>query len=129
MTVTIGDHNGVRRTLLIVDDHARFRSVTRALLEAAGFDVVAEVADGASALAAVQAMRPDIVLLDVVLPGEDGFAICERIMHEKESSPPIVVLTSTRDATSYGDRVTRSGARGFIPKTELTGATLTALTA
>jgi DNA-binding NarL/FixJ family response regulator len=129
MTLPIGDHYGVRRTLLIVDDHARFRRLARALLETAGFAVVGEAADGAAALRAVRTMQPDIVLLDVVLPGEDGFAVCERITQQEEPARPIVVLTSTRDAASYGDRVSRSGARGFIPKTELTGATLTALTA
>lgn len=127
MTATISNDDGVRPTLLIVDDHARFRSFARALLEADGFHVVGEVADGAAALAAVRELRPDVVLLDVVLPGEDGFAVCERIATE-ESSRPIVVLTSTREAASYGDRIARSGARGFIPKTDLTGATLSALT-
>jgi DNA-binding NarL/FixJ family response regulator len=128
MTATIGNDGGVRPTLLIVDDHPRFRGFARAVLEAGGFDVVGEAEDGASALAAVHALRPDIVLLDVVLPGEDGFAVCERIA-QQESPPPVVVLTSTRDAASYGERVAHSSARGFIPKTDLTGATLTALTA
>lgn len=127
MTARISNDDGVRPTLLIVDDHARFRSFARALLEADGFDVVGEAADGASALAAVRELQPDVVLLDVVLPGDDGFAVCERIATE-DSFRPIVVLTSTRGAASYGDRIARSSAQGFIPKTDLTGATLTALT-
>ncbi len=62
----------VRPTVLIVDDHAEFRASARALLEAEGFAVVGEAADGAQAIEAVAALRPAIVLLDVQLPGRDG---------------------------------------------------------
>jgi DNA-binding NarL/FixJ family response regulator len=55
----------VAATVLIVDDHAGFRSFARALLEAEGFDVVGEAADGASALAAARALSPELMLLDV----------------------------------------------------------------
>ncbi|MDQ4038016.1 MAG: response regulator, partial [Actinomycetota bacterium] len=57
-------HEAVKPTLLIVDDHAGFRSLARALLEADGYDVVGEAEDGQSALAAVKALQPDVVLLD-----------------------------------------------------------------
>jgi DNA-binding NarL/FixJ family response regulator len=54
----------VAATVLIVDDHAGFRSFARALLEAEGFDVVGEAADGASALASARVLAPELVLLD-----------------------------------------------------------------
>lgn len=117
-----------RPRLLIVDDHELFRGFARALLEAEGFEVVGEAGDGAAAVSAVRELHPDVVLLDVVLPDLDGFAVCEWIA-EAAVPPPVVVLTSTRDAASYGGRIARSGARGFIAKAELSGASLTTVIA
>ena len=69
-------------TILIVDDHAGFRAGARALLEADGFDVLGEAADGESAVKQVRRLRPQVVLLDVQLPGLDGFAVAERLAAE-----------------------------------------------
>ena len=112
-------------TVLIVDDHARFRGFARRLLEADGFDIVGEAGDGASALAAVEALRPQVVLLDVLLPDADGFEVADQLM--KGSQCPVVVLTSSREASDFGERLDRSPARGFIHKDELSGAALAAL--
>ena len=95
------------------------------LLEAAGFIVVGEAANGAEAVDAVSRLRPDIVLLDVVLPDLDGFAVCERLASSDPA--PAVVLTSSRNESSYRRRLRQSAARGFIPKSQLTGPTLAAL--
>jgi DNA-binding NarL/FixJ family response regulator len=65
--------------VLIVDDHDGFRSSARALLEAEGFDVVGEAGDAASALAAAARLRPEVVLLDIQLPGIDGFEVAARL--------------------------------------------------
>jgi DNA-binding NarL/FixJ family response regulator len=111
--------------VLIVDDHAAFRAAARRMLEAAGFTVVGEAGDGAETLAAVAATAPDLVLLDVHLPGIDGIAVAERLA--ALAAPPRVVLISSRDAATYGERLTRAPALGFIPKAHLTGATITAL--
>ena len=62
-------------TVLIVDDHAAFRASARALLQAEGFDVVGEAANGAAAVEAVAALRPEIVLLDIQLPDLDGLTV------------------------------------------------------
>ncbi len=59
-------------TVLIVDDHQACRSSARALLEADGFDVIGEAADGPEAVEAVALLRPEVALLDIQLPGEDG---------------------------------------------------------
>ena len=67
------------QTVLIVDDHPSFRSSARRVLEEAGYDVVGEAPDGASALAAARALRPAIVLLDIRLPDVDGFEIALRL--------------------------------------------------
>ena len=114
------------RTVLIVDDHAGFRGFARRLLEAGGFTVVGEANDGASALTAVQELRPELVLLDVVLPDTDGFAVAERLAENREG--PVVVLTSSREAADFGDRVERSPVSGFIHKDELSGAALAGFT-
>ena len=115
----------VAATVLIVDDHAGFRSFARALLEAEGFDVVGEAADGASAIAAARALSPELVLLDVALPDMDGFAVCDALL--EDGTGPVVVLTSSRDVASYRRRLERSQAQGFIAKSELSGRALAAL--
>jgi DNA-binding NarL/FixJ family response regulator len=115
----------VRPTVLIVDDHEVFRTSARALLEADGFDVVGESADGGSALKAVSELRPQVVLLDIQLPDMDGFVVASRLAETVD--PPAVVLISTRDAAAYGPRLRATPSRGFIPKSELSGKTLAEL--
>ncbi|MBA2769166.1 MAG: response regulator transcription factor [Sporichthyaceae bacterium] len=118
---------GVRPRILIVDDHDGFRAVARAMLEDDGFDVVGEAVDGGSAVMATEALRPGIVLLDVHLPDSDGFSVSERLA--ALSPPPVVVLISSRPLGELRQRVTDSPVAGFIPKHELSGAALIALTA
>jgi DNA-binding NarL/FixJ family response regulator len=108
--------------VLIVDDHAPFRALARLLLVADGFDVVGEVGDGVAAVTAARTLHPDVVLLDVSLPGLDGFAVAEVLSGCPD--PPAVVLVSSRSRSDYGNRVTHSGAQGFIAKSELGGAAL-----
>jgi DNA-binding NarL/FixJ family response regulator len=115
----------VRPTVLIVDDHATFRASARALLEAEGFDVVGEAADGAGAVEAVAVLRPEIVLLDIQLPDLDGMVVAEQLAGAED--PPAVVLISSRDAAAYGSRLHQTAARGFIPKSGLSGEALAAV--
>lgn len=115
----------MRTTVLIVDDHAEFRASATALLEAEGFAVVASAADGESAVEAVARLRPQVVLLDVQLPGTDGFAVADQLARLDE--PPRVVLISSREARAYGARLDAAPARGFLAKRELSGAALAAL--
>ena len=111
--------------MLVVDDHPRFRSFARRLLEAAGFTVVDEAQDGASALAAVRALRPDVVLLDVLLPDTTGFELAEAL--SVDPAGPVIVLTSSRTAADFDVSLARSSARGFIAKRDLTAAAFAAL--
>jgi DNA-binding NarL/FixJ family response regulator len=118
----------VRRTVLLVDDHAGFRASARALLDADGrLHVIGEAGTGTEAVGAVSRLHPDIVLLDIVLPDVDGFAVCESIMRD-QAHRPVVVLTSSRSPTAYKARLDASPARGFIGKDELSAAALLALT-
>jgi DNA-binding NarL/FixJ family response regulator len=109
----------MRQRLLIVDDHPGFRLLARRLLEAGGFEVVGEAADGRSAVAIARALRPDLVLLDVQLPDIDGFDVAAQLTGVADA--PTVILVSSRDGSDFGPLVTRSGARGFVPKAELSG--------
>ena len=115
------------RTVLIVDDHAGFRAGARALLEASGYRVLGEAATGQDALTETARLRPEVVLLDVQLPGLDGFAVAERL--SARAGAPAVVLISSRGAESFRRSLAASPARGFIPKGELTAECLNELLA
>jgi DNA-binding NarL/FixJ family response regulator len=121
------DDGRVEWTILIVDDHPGFRSAARALLEADGFEVVGEAADGESGLAAAARLRPGLVLLDIQLPDLDGFEVARRL--SQAGDPPLVVLVSSRDSSAYRRRLADSPARGFVAKSDLSGAALSALLA
>ena len=115
----------VRRTVLIVDDHDGFRGAARALLEAEGFHVVGEAADGREALVKADHLQPDVVLLDIHLPDLDGFVVADRLAADARATA--VVLISSHDAATFGPRLTRASARGFLAKRELTGAAIAEL--
>ena len=112
-------------TVLIVDDHQGFRAGARALLEADGFEVLGEAADGESAVALARRLMPQVVLLDVQLPGIDGFAVAEELA--AEPGAPAVVLVSSRGEQAYRARLAATTARGFITKEEFSGECLASL--
>jgi DNA-binding NarL/FixJ family response regulator len=113
--------------LLIVDDHEPFRSFVASLLDGPRFAVVGVAEDGESALDAVEALVPDLVLLDIQLPGIDGFEVAERLA--SRSGHPQVVLTSTREAEDFGARLRNAPVRGFIPKHRMSVASIEAVLA
>lgn len=115
-------------TVLVVDDHAGFRATARRMLERDGWTVVGEAADGASALTAVSAFKPDVVLLDVGLPDSDGFGVADDLASQNAGGPAIVLISS-RDRSAYGGRIAASPALGFIAKDDLDGPVLRALLA
>jgi DNA-binding NarL/FixJ family response regulator len=112
-------------SLLIVDDHDGFRRFARTMLGTDGFNVTGDAPDGETALEAVGSLHPDVVLLDVQLPGIDGFEVARRLADTPNA--PSVVLTSSRDASDYGSRLHDAPVRGFLPKQELSGGALCAL--
>jgi DNA-binding NarL/FixJ family response regulator len=116
---------GVSETVIVVDDHPGFRAVARSLLEAEGYTVLGEAADGAQAVSTADALRPDIVLLDVILPDTSGFAVAELLA--ALPMPPATILISSHQASDFGDRVRRAPAIGFISKADLSGPGLRAL--
>jgi DNA-binding NarL/FixJ family response regulator len=116
------DHSHMCRRVLVVDDHPSFRRFAAKLLRAGGFDVVGEAEDGRAALAEARRLRPDLVLLDVLLPDMSGFAVAEALADGAEA--PLVVFVSSRSASELAAALEKSPARGFIAKSELTAKAL-----
>ena len=109
-------------TVLLVDDDPTFRALARRMLTAAGLHVVGEADTAAAARAAALDLRPDTALVDVGLPDADGVTLA-RVLTELPWRPR-VLLTSTDPDAATPDDVRQSGARGFVPKTELPNAPL-----
>ena len=104
-------------TVLVVDDDPAFRRVVVRLLTMRGFDVVADVADGESALAAVRRLRPDGVLLDVNLPDRDGLSVTRELT--ARSGGPSIVLTSMDALGDPEATLAACGALAFVAKERL----------
>jgi DNA-binding response OmpR family regulator len=108
-----GDHTP--QSVLIVDDEPMARTLLRLMLVRAGFNV-SEAENGSDALAKVKKNRPDIVLLDVMMPGMDGFMVCESIRgHEDMANLPIIMLSAKTDLDSI-NRGLRLGATKYLTK-------------
>ncbi|GGK70123.1 hypothetical protein Sme01_27950 [Sphaerisporangium melleum] len=112
--------------ILLVDDHPGFRRMARRILEAGGFDVVGEAADGAQALRYVDELSPEIVVLDVLLPDIDGIEVADRLA--RLTHAPVVVLISSRSRADLGDRLAAAPVRGFLTKEDFSAECLAALT-
>jgi DNA-binding NarL/FixJ family response regulator len=119
------DNRAMATSVLIVDDHPSFRLSARRMLEASGYEVVGEAADGEAAIEAVRELDPDLVLLDVQLPDLDGFEVAARLRDAGGRSA--IVLTSTRESSDFGKEIAASPARGFVTKGELSGEAIAAL--
>jgi two-component system invasion response regulator UvrY len=118
----------VRAQVLIVDDQAAFRRAARRVVGLLpGFDLVGEAATGEASIEAARALRPDLVLMDVHLPGIDGLEATRRILAETESDRPVVLLLSTYDRADYDPQALACGAAAYLPKAELGPATLWAV--
>jgi DNA-binding NarL/FixJ family response regulator len=101
--------------VLIADDHAAIRAGLRLVLEATpDIEVVAEAADGAVALRQAKALRPDVVLMDIRMPGTDGIAATRTITAAALSE---VLILTTFDIDEYVFGALRAGAAGFLLKT------------
>jgi DNA-binding NarL/FixJ family response regulator len=112
-------------SVLIVDDHERFRATARRALECDGWTVVGEAQDGSGALTEAQRLTPDLVLLDIGLPDVSGLVVAQRLA---DASPGVaVVLVSTQDAGDFEELAAAHGAKGFLPKAELSGPALDGL--
>ncbi|WP_114970850.1 EAL domain-containing protein [Rhodoferax ferrireducens] len=101
--------------VLIVDDDRSTRSALRAALQRSGF-VVTEAADGSEVEAEVQRMRPDVILMDAMMPVMDGFTACARLQDSPEwCQIPVLMITALEDSASI-ERAFAAGASDYIPK-------------
>jgi DNA-binding NarL/FixJ family response regulator len=101
--------------VLIVDDQAPFRMAARMVVEATdGFDVVGEAESGEDSVAMAAELSPDLVLMDVNLPGIDGLEATRQIL--AASDAVVVLLLSTYEEAEYAPRAAECGAAAYIPK-------------
>lgn len=112
-------------TVLVVDDSPQFREVAAALLAERGVELLAAAADGNQALDAVGPVCPDGVLLDINLPGADGFAVAAALAVVCPTAR--IVLTSANVADVPAQLLADCAAIAFVPKEELAGTDLAAL--
>lgn len=109
----LGD--SLSQLVLIVDDEPMARTLLRLMLVRAGFNV-SEAEDGFDALEKVQTSQPDIILLDVMMPGMDGFSVCEELRQRKETATlPIIMLSAKTDLDSINKGL-RVGATKYLTK-------------
>jgi DNA-binding NarL/FixJ family response regulator len=104
--------------VLIVDDQEPFRLAARIVVETTdGFEVVGESDSGEASVEAARALSPDLVLMDVNLPGINGLEATRQILRDSHGTV-VVLLLSTYEAAEYGPRAAECGAAGYIPKSE-----------
>lgn len=107
--------DGAPLRVLIADDHSAIRAGVRFILQSApGIEVVGEAADGAAAVTNAVALRPDVVLMDVRMPGMDGIAATRTIV--RDGLAQVLILT-TFDVDEYVLGAVRAGAAGYLLKT------------
>jgi DNA-binding NarL/FixJ family response regulator len=106
----------VPERILIVDDHPLTRDALSALLAQEGFDVVGEAADGEEAVAAAKVSDPDLVLLDLTMPGMDGLTALPRLREEAPDCEVVVLTASDTEENLLA--AIRAGASGYLLKTE-----------
>lgn len=104
-----------KATILVVDDNRDNVEILRAFLESRGY-VVAEAADGQTALAKLEEVRPDLVLLDVMMPGIDGWQVCRTIKNHPEFSRTRVVMVTAKGGFEDKFEGMRAGADDYIVK-------------
>ncbi len=114
--------------VLVVDDQSLVRAGFVALIRAApGLEVVGEAADGEEAVERASATRPDVILMDVRMPGTNGVAATERILAAADEDPPRVLVLTTFDLDEYVYAALRAGASGFLLKDTLPERLLAAI--
>jgi CheY-like chemotaxis protein len=105
--------------VLIVDDSSSFLDAARFLLEREGLSVAGVAATAAEALQRSEELEPDVVLVDIMLGGESGFALARRLVEDSGRAGSEVILVSTHEEAEFADLIAESPATGFLSKSEL----------
>jgi len=105
----------VSTRILVVDDEPAIRLLCRVNLQAEGF-AVEEAGDGVAALRIAREWHPELILLDVMMPGEDGFAVAERIGDDPELTGTRVLFLTARADIGDNERARRAGVVGHVTK-------------
>jgi CheY-like chemotaxis protein len=114
---------------VIVDDSADFINAARRLLEHGGIMVVGAASNSAEALRCVQDLRPDVILVDIDLGGENGFELAEQLQQAGLPATPPVILVSTHSEQDLADLIETSPAVGFVAKVSLSAGAIRELLA
>ena len=103
------------KTVLVVDDEPTIRTLVNAVLDGPDVQTI-EAADGSEAIDMIRRYRPDLVLLDIVMPRMDGFAVCERMRAEESTARTPVLLLTALGQESDRERARQAGADGVVQK-------------
>jgi CheY-like chemotaxis protein len=105
--------------VLIVDDNSSFLDAARFLLEREGLCVAGVAATAAEAIQRSEELEPDVVLVDIMLGGESGFALARHLVEDAGGGGAEVILVSTHEEAEFADLIAESPATGFLSKSEL----------
>lgn len=104
-----------KKKILIVDDNLSYLDILSINLRNAGFDIVG-ISDGLEAVYKAKQEKPDLIILDIMLPHMDGHKVCRLIKHDKQlQNIPIIIITS-RDTQEDSEKAKEDGADGFLTK-------------
>ena len=109
---------------LIVDDNRSFLDAARVLLEREGVTVVGMASTSAEAVREAEALRPNVILVDIALGEESGFDLARRLAEGGQSNGATVILISTHAESDFADLIAESPAAGFLPKAELSASAI-----
>ena len=109
---------------LIVDDNRSFLDAARVLLEREGVTVVGMASTSAEAVREAEALRPNVILVDIALGEESGFDLAPRLVDDGQNSGATVILISTHEEADFADLIAASPAAGFLPKAELSASAI-----
>jgi DNA-binding NarL/FixJ family response regulator len=109
----------VQLRCVIVDDDEAFVEAAQAVLERDGVIIAGAASNGAEAIQRAEALRPDVVLIDIRLGQESGFDVARRLANHEQAAA--LIMISTHAGADYADLIAESPAAGFVPKAELSG--------
>jgi DNA-binding NarL/FixJ family response regulator len=108
---------------LIVDDNGQFLEAARVLLERQGLTIAGVASTAAEAYREAERLKPDVVLVDLMLGSDSGFDVARRLV-EEDGRGPAVILISTHSEADFADLIAATHAAGFVSKSELSAGAI-----